>query len=186
MDSKLKNLPNILTVIRIVLVPVTLVLIYKDLMIPALIIFIIAELTDLADGYIARHFNLITKTGIWLGPLADKLMAVGVIIMFAVKKIVPLWVLIVIFAKELIMIIGGGILLKVKRRSAPSNKFGKAASFILNVSIATGFLYKYWAPYYLYAIYFALVFAVFSLIQYAVKNGHMFFEPAGSKENNSI
>lgn len=169
------NLPNIFTIIRILLVPVALVLIFKDKMVAALIVFLVACLTDLADGYIARHYNLITKTGIWLIPLADKLMAVGVIVAFTVKGIVPLFVVIIILVKELIMVLGGAILLK-KKKTAPSNKFGKMASFLLNTSIASGFFYQYWAPYYRYAIYVALVFSVLSLVQYAVKNAHMFFE----------
>lgn len=175
MEKSEFNLPNILTMIRIILVPVVLVLIFKDLMIPALIVFLVACFTDLADGYIARQYNLITKTGIWLDPLADKMMAVGVLIAFTVRGIVPVWVVAVIFAKELIMITGGAILLK-KKKSAPSNKFGKIASFLLNASIASGFFYQYWAPYYLYAIYVALVFAVFALVQYGIRNAHMFFE----------
>lgn len=57
------NLPNILSIIRILLVPVALVLIFKDKMVAALIVFLVACLTDLADGYIARHYNLITENG---------------------------------------------------------------------------------------------------------------------------
>lgn len=168
-----------LTVVRLVCVPVTVVLISHSHMIWALIVFVFACGTDLLDGYIARKYNLTTKLGIWLDPFADKLMAIAVIITFTACNIIPLWVIIVLFAKELIMLTGGFILLK-RGVSTPSNKFGKIAAFLLNVAIGTGFFFEYWAPYYLYIIYTALLLSVLAMVQYGIKNLHLFQE---SKQN---
>lgn len=171
------NVPNILCIIRILCVPLTIVLIAYDHMIWSLVSFLFACLTDMVDGHIARKYNIITKLGIWLDPLADKLMALGVIITFSICNIIPYWVLIVLLSKELIMIIGGWLIMR-NGFSTPSNKFGKAAAFIMNTSIAACFLYKieWWNPYYRYFVYFGLAFSVFSMIQYAIKNGHLLFE----------
>ena len=167
--ERIWNVPNILSMIRILLVPIVAVLIGYDNMVPALILFLVACATDLLDGQIARKNGLITKVGMWLDPLADKLMAVTVVIMFTVKGIIPLFVVIVLLSKELLMIIGGAVLIK-KGINVPANKFGKIASFLLNVSIASGFLYQVFTPYYLYAIYVALGLMVIALIQYAYIN----------------
>ena len=181
MKNFARHIPNILSVIRILLIPVTVMLILKGTMTPALIVFLIACFTDLADGHIARKYNFISRTGMWLDPLADKLMAVSVLVTFAVRDIIPLFVVITIFAKELLMIIGGMIVVS-KKRNAPANKFGKFASFLLNTAIGTGFFYLKWSPWYLYGVYVALAFAVFAFVQYAVKNWKLMFAPVTDEE----
>ena len=105
--EKIINLPNILALIRLLLVPVVVWLIFQERMITAMFVFLAACLTDLLDGYIARRYHLITQLGTFLDPMADKLMAVFVIIAFTAKGILPLAVTIVIFAKELLMLVGG-------------------------------------------------------------------------------
>ena len=164
------TVPNILALIRLLLVPVVFVLIMKDEYILALVLFLIACLTDLADGYIARHYNLVTQLGTFLDPLADKCMAVMVIIGFTLKGVLPLWITIVIFVKELLMLIGGLLAAKHAKKVLPSNKFGKVAAFIFNASIATCFLHMYLNPFYKWFIAIALVGSVASLVQYALKN----------------
>ena len=83
--EKIINLPNILALIRLLLVPVVVWLIFQERMITAMFVFLAACLTDLLDGYIARRYHLITQLGTFLDPMADKLMAVFVIIAFTAK-----------------------------------------------------------------------------------------------------
>lgn len=175
MRDKNLNLPNILTFIRLLLIPATIALILQDQMIWAFVVFLVACLTDLLDGYIARTFNKMTRLGTWLDPLADKLMAVSVIVAFTIRGILPWFVMAIVFIKELLLLIGGFIVLR-KGGATPSNKYGKIAALILNISIASGFMYQYWSPWYLYATYVALVFVVVAFIQYAIVNGHLVFE----------
>lgn len=163
------NAPNILTLFRFALVPVSTILIYFDLMIPALLTYIVACGTDLLDGYIARKHHLVTKAGMLLDPLADKLMSVFAIIAFTVTGVLPLFVFLIIIIKELLMI-SGGIFLYFKDIVAPANMFGKIAAFIFNTSIAVTFLHKLIAPWYVYFICFALLFMIASLGQYAYFN----------------
>lgn len=179
MSDNYLNVPNALTVLRILMIPVTAVLIFRDSMIWALAVFLLACGTDLLDGYLARKYHLTTKLGIWLDPLADKLMAITVLVCFTVRGILPLFVPVVIIVKELLLLAGGAVVL---RRGAvtPSNKFGKIAALLLNTSIATGFFYQYWAPYYLWGVYVALAVSVFAFVQYAVVNGHLLKKPKDS------
>ena len=114
----MRHIPNVLSALRILMVGVFIYFFVQAQYLACLITYITAFLTDLLDGYLARRNNWISDIGKVLDPLADKLMAVGVLIAFTVKAIVPLWVVIVILAKELIMITGGAVLLK-KKKSAP-------------------------------------------------------------------
>ncbi len=126
------NIPNMLTMLRIVLVPVYLYCFYtikEDRLFYAGIVFIIAGISDLLDGYIARKFDLKTKVGAALDPLADKLMTFAVLISFTTAGLIPFWVLLIMGIKEVLMILGGFALYLFKgNKVLPSNKFGKIAT----------------------------------------------------------
>jgi len=159
---------------RLALVPVVAILVYFDLMIPGLIVYLVACGSDLLDGYLARKHHLITDAGILLDPLADKLMAIFTVMAFTIPGVrgysaLPLYVLIVMLAKEGLMI-GGGIFLYARGVVAPSNWFGKIAAFTLNTSIAFNFLYQYVYPWNVYFITFGLALMVAALFQYAYFN----------------
>ncbi|MGI6665590.1 MAG: CDP-alcohol phosphatidyltransferase family protein [Christensenellaceae bacterium] len=175
------NLPNLLALLRLLLVPVVVGLILSDKMVAALSVFLTACLTDILDGFIARKYGLITKLGTWLDPLADKLMAISVIVCFTYKGILPLFVMIIIFTKEMLMLLGGLIAVQ-KGAATPANIFGKIASFVLNVAIASGFLYQYLSPYYLWVTYGALVCSIIAFVQYAVKNKSLIFDKKGEEK----
>ena len=98
------SIPNLLSLLRLVLVPVFAVVFFQpapDAHRWAVLIYLTAFLTDVADGWIARHFNQITKLGRILDPLADKLMTFTVIICITADGIIPLWAVVVFFLKEL-------------------------------------------------------------------------------------
>lgn len=126
------NIPNILTIIRIILVLVYLFVFYtlgENRILYAGTIYILAGLTDVLDGYIARKYNMISKLGAALDPLADKLMTFAVLISFTSANLIPSWVLLILGIKEILMILGGFILYLFKeKRVLPSNKYGKIAT----------------------------------------------------------
>lgn len=135
------NIPNLLTIFRIILVPVYLYTFFtvgsKRLLYSGLV-FILAGITDVLDGFIARRFNKVTKLGSVLDPLADKLMSFAVLISFTYARIIPSWILIVIGLKELAMITGGVILYLFKgNKVLPANKYGKIATLAFYISIIT-------------------------------------------------
>lgn len=163
------NVPNVLTLFRFALVPVTATLIYFELTIPALAVYILACSTDLLDGYIARRHKLVTEEGVLLDPLADKLMAVFAVLAFTVTDVLPWPVLVIIIVKELLMV-AGGVFLYYRKIVTPANTFGKIAAFVFNTSIAFTFLHDYVGPWHVYVICFALLLSIVSLFQYAYLN----------------
>lgn len=125
--------PNFLTILRIVIIPIYLKVYYSTLENRHLIagfLFIMAGITDILDGYIARKFNMTSDLGALLDPLADKLILFAVLIPFYKQGILPLWILIVLVVKEIMMMFGGGVLYLFKDKLViPSNIFGKVATF---------------------------------------------------------
>lgn len=133
------NIPNMLTTVRLFLIPIFAVVFFSDFennLIFALVIFLIAGLTDVMDGYIARKYDLVTDIGKLLDPLADKLMLIAVLICLSATKLIPVWILIIIMIKELIMVVGGLYLyFSHVQVVIPSNRYGKIATVIFYLGI---------------------------------------------------
>ena len=97
------NTANKLTMLRVVLIPVYLVLWHLDFswnIYAALAVFVIASLTDLLDGYIARHYNQITDFGKFMDPLADKVLVLTAMACFCADGRFPDWALVIVIARE--------------------------------------------------------------------------------------
>lgn len=94
------NLPNKLTMARIIMVPIVMALMLTGHNIWALIVFAIASITDFLDGYIARKYNLVSSFGKIMDPLADKLLAFGALICFIQVGVVSVWAPMIIIARE--------------------------------------------------------------------------------------
>lgn len=100
------NTPNKLTLLRIVLVPVFVVVLYLNFPynnLVALAVFILASLTDLLDGKIARKYHLVTDFGKFMDPIADKLLVTAALLVFVDWHMMPAWVAIVVIAREFIV-----------------------------------------------------------------------------------
>ncbi len=102
------NLPNKLTVLRVILIPFFVLFLLTDLggsngKYYALAVFIIASLTDLLDGKIARKYNLVTNFGKFMDPLADKLLVCSAMICLVELGRLPAWIVIIIIAREFII-----------------------------------------------------------------------------------
>ena len=106
----LKHIPNTLTIIRFFLIPFIVLHIFTGNYILAFVLFTLSGITDIADGLIARKFNLITNFGKLMDPLADKLTQISTIASLTIIHIIPIWILVVVLLKELIMIAGASFL----------------------------------------------------------------------------
>ena len=132
----MKNIPNILTTIRILLVPLVPFFYFNNKIYLSLLIYIIAGATDILDGYLARKYNATSKFGSALDPFADKLMLITVLITLTVDKQIPIFIVIIISLKELLMIITGIIIyFKHEQLIISSNKLGKASTLIFFIAI---------------------------------------------------
>jgi len=129
-----KNIPNILTVFRMVAVPVFIVFMLNDMIYPAIIAFLLAEITDVLDGLIARRFNLITKFGKMADPLADKMMQLAALFIFSMKAMIPKIIPWLVLSKELFMLVSGIYLIR-KNFDMSSKWFGKLTSVVLFIAI---------------------------------------------------
>ena len=96
----LKTTANKITLVRVALIPIFLFLAYRGLRWPALIVFIIASLSDLLDGYIARHYHQITNFGKFMDPLADKMLVLAAMCFFVEKGQMPGWVMALVLFRE--------------------------------------------------------------------------------------
>lgn len=169
-----KHIPNILTMIRFLLIPSILMFIVKDNYIGASIMLVISGITDVADGVIARKFNLVTDFGKLVDPLADKATQISTLVAIVLKGIIPSWILAIILLKEMVMIAGASFL--YGRNLVVSSKwFGKLSTVILYMAIFFSMLIKQfdlgnlYMQYNNYLYYFAILCTVFSLVMYFKK-----------------
>ena len=171
------NLPNKLTIFRVLLIPffVVVLLINPDNSINRYIadaIFIIASLTDMLDGKIARKYNLVTDFGKFMDPLADKLLVCSALICLIETRQVPAWVVIIIIAREFV-ISGFRLVVSDNGIVIAASYWGKFKTvfqmFMIIVMVAN---IDHIVAYTLGQIlmYIALVLTVVSLIDYLYKN----------------
>ncbi len=135
-------IPNILTTARLILVPIFAYLILgAENLQGAAIVFVVSGLTDIVDGYIARHFNMITNFGKIYDPFVDKLMQITAIVCLALADIVPVWIIGFVVIKEVTMIVIGGILY-LKKIVVYSNWYGKMSTVIFYAIVFTMIIAK--------------------------------------------
>lgn len=116
MSSRIVTVPNILTVFRMVLIPVFVSLLFYQRFLLALSIFIIAGLTDGLDGLLARRFDQRSQLGTILDPIADKLMLVTAFIVLSMRSVfpqpvpshlpIPFWVTVAVISRDVFIIVG--------------------------------------------------------------------------------
>lgn len=165
------NIPNLLTTIRFFLIPVFCFIYFSSVQnhfLIAIIIFLISGITDVLDGYIARKYNMITKWGTLLDPLADKLMTLTVLFCLSVSNIIPIWVFFVVLGKEILMVLGGILLLK-KKTIVPAKYYGKLATFFFYLSVGLMIFNKKVGAYVIYGAILLTLFAFFSYLVNYIK-----------------
>ncbi len=131
------TLPNILTLVRMALIPVFLVAAAMGTPtgdIAALVIFIVASVTDWLDGYIARAKNQVTNFGKFVDPLADKLLVMSAMLVFVERGVMPTWAFVIILAREL-MITSLRTLAAADGVIIAASIWGKAKTVVQMVSI---------------------------------------------------
>ena len=125
------------------------------------------SLTDVLDGIIARKFDAITDIGKLFDPLADKLTQIMTLVALTVQGLIPIWIVIALLAKELILVIGGAFLWN-KKLVVSSKWYGKLTTVFLFIAVIFSMLIRTfnWYPFDLYIYILTLVFAFISLVSY--------------------
>lgn len=170
------NLPNKITVFRILMIPffVACMLIkeipYHEII--AGVIFIIAALSDLVDGKIARRFNLVTNFGKFMDPLADKLLVQSALLCFVANGLLPAWIAIVIMSREFI-ISGFRLVAADKGIVIAAGYLGKLKTvfqMVMSVMLIFHFSHPVWLVTEQFFIWGSLILTIVSLVDYFIKN----------------
>ena len=145
----MKAIPNIISIFRICLVPVFVFAYFtdaRDIKIFAVIVYAVAGLSDLLDGYLARRLDAQSKLGKLLDPLGDKLMTFTVMVCIAIDNIDKpflIWAVMLMFIKEALLGIGGLVMhKKAHAELLPANVLGKTSTFVFFVVCVTLMVYK--------------------------------------------
>ena len=175
------NLPNKLTIARVIMIPLFLICLYLNIGCGKYIavgIFILASLTDLLDGKIARKYNLVTNFGKFMDPLADKLLVCSALIALVDLERIAAWIVIIIIARE--FIISGFRLIAsdngVVIAASYWGKFKTTFQMIMIILLVLDLPFKYMNIINMAVVYIALALTVISLIDYIAKNYKVFIE----------
>lgn len=131
MSDRVLTVPNALSFVRLLLVPVFLVLIVRGEDMWALIVLVVSTVTDFFDGVIARRFGQITRLGQLLDPAADRLFIFAAVIGLAVRDVVPWWLMILLISRDLLLVVLGIVLANHGFGPLPVHHLGKFATFAL-------------------------------------------------------
>lgn len=169
------NLPNKLTILRVLMIPFFVLFMLTDLggsasKWIALVLFITASLTDLLDGHIARKYNLVTNFGKFMDPLADKLLVCAAMICLVEMQKIPAWIVIIIISREFI-ISGFRLIASDNGRVIAASYWGKFKTTFQMVMICL-MIADIQALSVLTAavMWIALILTVVSLVDYLIKN----------------
>ncbi|MGN0488579.1 MAG: CDP-alcohol phosphatidyltransferase family protein [Ruminococcus sp.] len=134
--SDIYTIPNLMTLLRIVLIGPFMFFFLNKNYIAAAVSVILSGITDALDGFIARRFNQITALGKILDPIADKLTLFAIMICVTIYSPVVLPVMVVLIIKDLLMLIGGSILLKNNLTPPQARWYGKVSTFVFYVVVS--------------------------------------------------
>lgn len=196
-----KHVPNILTIIRFLLIPIIVVFAFEDNYIATIIVLTISGLTDVLDGYIARKYNFISNFGKLMDPLADKMTQVALLGTLAIQKIIPVWIIVVVVIKEFLMVSGASFLYG-KELVVSSKWYGKLTTVLFYVAIVCSLFTQYWngtlinnleyslpiiPEFHTYIYYLAVLTTIFSLVMY-IKAFYMqgYLKNTMKQESNEI
>jgi cardiolipin synthase (CMP-forming) len=167
------SIPNLITLARILLVPVVVWAIASGQMLFAFILFLAAGISDAVDGFLAKRFGMTSELGAYLDPLADKVLIVSIYVSLAVAGAIPRWLVILVVSRDLMIV--GAVLLSwlvgkpVEAKPHPISKLNTAAQIlfagVLLASLGIGFTAEPWLT-----ILMALV-AVLTLLSVGVYVG---------------
>lgn len=134
-SNRIVTIPNIISFARLLTIPVFLLLVWQGRDLAGFIVLVVAVSTDFVDGLVARKLNQISRLGMFLDPLADRLFIAAVVVALAIREVVPLWLVILVVLRDVLLGIGAAILSRYGAGILPVKWMGKWATFALLASL---------------------------------------------------
>ena len=182
------GLANWLTLLRILLIPVFVSLLVYRRPGPALVVFGVAALTDLLDGWVARRWKNESTLGAFLDPMADKLLLTASFITLTYLKALPFWIAAVVISRDVILVVGALLIYMLGGRIHPRPTWaGKAATFFQVLAVLTGLLARFFqiqlAP--KPVLWLAAAFTIISGLQYIIQGMRFLNAPPAVEREDS-
>ena len=164
---------NKITIFRVVMIPVFLVLAYADQPVWAFVVFALASLSDMLDGYIARHYHQITNFGKFMDPLADKVLVLAAMCFFVERGFMPGWAVAIVLLRE--FAVSGMRLIAVEQgRVIAAAWSGKIKTAVTMVGLAAMLLFSSYPWVNTLATALIVITTVWSGVEYFYKNRDVF------------
>ena len=136
-SSRVVTIPNILSAVRLLLIPLFLWLLVSHRFGWALVVLVVSSVTDFVDGYVARHFDQVSRVGQILDPTVDRLFIFSTLIGLAWIGVLPWWLVIVIALRDVGIVLLGPVLASHGYGPLPVHHLGKVATFLLLFALPT-------------------------------------------------
>ena len=149
------TVPNLITSLRIILTPIFIIYVLDEKYLLALIVFVLAGLSDAVDGFIARVFDQKSRLGAILDPIADKILLVSAFIVLSVKDVIPVWLTVIVISRDILILLAVLILFLTKDNFAISPAFvSKITTCLQLVTVLNVLLAKYFPVFHQVSDYF--------------------------------
>jgi cardiolipin synthase len=173
MKGRVWTVPNQITLLRLGFIPIFLILISYEEYKWALVILVVAALTDGIDGLLARKLNQRSALGAYLDPIADKLLLSSSFVVLAMAKKVAWWLTLMVLSRDVLLLIVAAVIILISGyRPFPPSIYGKFTTFfqivfVFSVVLAAAYPYPYWERVNNGLIYTVTAFTVFSGFHYS-------------------
>lgn len=181
------TVPNLITMIRIILTPVFIIYLINDDFKLALVVFGVCSVSDGVDGLLARTFNQKSTLGTYLDPLADKILLVASFIVLSVRGFLPSWLTVMVISRDILILLGVLVLflnrLEIKIKPSILSKINTCLQFITIVAVLSKKIFFSFFPaekVYLYLFYITALFTISSGLHYM----HYWFRVLGEGGND--
>jgi cardiolipin synthase len=167
-SSRVFTLANVISVVRLMSIPLFLYWVTQDRLLAAFVLLVVAVLTDFVDGMIARAMNEITKLGQFLDPFADRLFIAAIVVALAIQDVVPWWFVVAVMLRDALLGVGGLVMSRYGAGTLPVKWWGKVATFGMLVVLPLFFLGAVFEPVGLYTNSLAWILAIAVVVLYWV------------------
>jgi cardiolipin synthase len=164
------TVPNLITAIRIILAPIFVIYLIHDQFLSALIVFIICGVSDGLDGLVARLFDQKTQLGVYLDPLADKILLVAAFVVLSVRGFLPSWLGVMVISRDIMILLGIFVLflngLEFTIKPSIISKITTCLQFVVVIAVLSKDYLPFPADYYFILFCLAAIFTISSGLHY--------------------